>query len=96
MYKFIDFSKYSVNIAWVKNVYRQPYNWFKQCVVSSPICMYVNNNTNQGIVKLSVIQLFIQSLNKFISTVKNSVYNLLINSYTHNPQNLLLEPLKIY
>ena len=78
---------------WVKNVYRLSYNWFKLSVVLSPVnikgvdIIYSNN------VKMSVVQVFILFLNKSISTVKNSVYCLLINFYTHYPQSLLLRPL---
>jgi len=82
--------------SWVKNVYSRPYNWFKFSALSSPFYLLVNNTTYQDDVKLPVIQLFIQLLNKFISTVKNYIYNLLIYFYTHNPQHLLLERLKIY
>ena len=82
--------------SWVKNVYRRPYNWFKFSAISSPMCIFLNNITFLDDVKLPVVQLFMQFLNKFISTAKKSIYNLLICFYTHNPQHLLLEPLKIY
>lgn len=78
---------------WVKNVYRQSYNWFKQSVVLSPVNTKGVDIIYSNSVKISVVQLFILYLNKSISTTKNSIYNLLLNFYTHYPQSLLLRPL---
>lgn len=85
----------ALRFIWVKNVYRQYYNWFKLSATSSPIVIYKIGMVYKNNVKPLVVQQVTQWLNKLISTVKNNVFNLLNKLYTHYPQSLLLEPIRI-
>ena len=83
----------TIFFIWVKNVYTQYYNWFKNSVTLYPINIvnYINGYINN--VQLQVIQPVILFFNKFISTTKKTVFHLLFSFYKHNPQDLLLRPL---
>ena len=80
--------------AWVKNVYRRYINQFINSVLLSPIDVLLSFSIKQINVKLGFIHQIVNHLNKYVSTTKNYHLYLLISSYTHNPQHLLLRPIK--
>jgi hypothetical protein len=81
--------------SWVKNVYRWYINEFKTSASLSPADAPWTTNKQQDAVQLQLMHQIINFLPKLISTTKISFLYLLKQTYTHNPQHLLLRPKKI-
>jgi len=94
MLRLVDSRWYVVDSIWVKFVN----NLFKSSWLSSVLLstVYIKANSTNTIKKVQVwfVQVFYTFLYSYVSTYKKYLYNLLINVYTHNPQHLLLRPIK--
>ena len=81
--------------AWVKNVYSPWIDNSKTSEHLSPILQSIQANTTRQVHKYVIIPRLPQSFTSFISTIKNSKLPLLLSSYTHFPQDLIIETQKI-
>jgi hypothetical protein len=78
--------------GWVKNVNIFRKGGLDVCVQLSPISKKFIRFTGLVNGKLSFIRRFIPKHQAYFSTYKYVFSTLLIGFYTHNPQDLLLEP----
>lgn len=84
----------TLSFTWVKNVNNLRITPGKTSVQLSPISSYdyVAIKNNHG--KVAYYPLSILTFTQRLSTWKSAISDLLYNVYTHNPQHLLIEPLK--
>ena len=91
----IEYSRFNnTNISRVKIVNKLLTNSCLSIVYLSTLIKNQNTTNNQNDVQVGFVQVFYTLLGTCVSTVKNNVFKLLKISYTHNPQYLLLRPLK--
>lgn len=79
---------------WVKNVNNLRTIPGKTSVQLSPASSYDYRATKNNHGKVTIYPLSILTFTQRLSTWKSAIYDLLNNVYTHNPQHLLIEPLK--
>ncbi len=90
----IEYSSIASFNTWVKNVYRRFINWFINSVSLSPLRSLINVSVQINKVQVRLIHQTVNQLNTYLSTVKNNTLYPLFSTYTHNPQHLLLRPIK--
>ncbi len=79
------------NVKNVNNLFTS--SWLSSVLLST---VYIKGDSKKTLNKVQVwfVQVFYTFLYSYVSTYKKYLYNLLINVYTHNPQHLLLRPIK--
>ena len=82
-------------LAWVKNVNKLRVNSSKTGVFISPITANTITTQTSEDVQLPVMQDSIHRFSEQLSTLNLTTLYLSFSTYTHYPQGLLLEPLKI-
>lgn len=84
----------SISTTWVQYVNNLRIQGSKTSVHSSPVYRYDYVAIKNKSVKDSIYPLFILFFTQVLSTVKSIISDLLKDIYTHNPQHLLIEPIK--
>lgn len=79
---------------WVKNVHNLRTRAGKTSVQLSPVFVNTYVTTKNKLGKVRQLPLFILIFTQCLSTCKLAISYLLNKRYTHNPQHLLIEPLK--
>ncbi len=94
MLRLVDSRWYVVISRWVKFVNNLFKSSWLSSVLLSPVYIKANSINTINKVQVWFVQVFYTFLYSYVSTYKKYLYNLLINVYTHNPQHLLLRPIK--